>query len=162
MQQLSLFTTPQQLNNKKKRRVIPMLDAVQVIKQLKGRRVEVYFNLHKHVFSLRCAKTKLVLAHCNDWFVLQDVKFKVSEAGRQRVLREKKKNVHAYVQGTIGNLHVEASSSHTVTYNPYRFESFVASPRNTFKPWKPIFDAPAALMIMHDSKPQTIAYDDWR
>ena len=96
--------------------------------------------------------------------IAHDVKFKVSDAGRKRVLREKKKNVHAYVQGTIGNLHTAQSSAYNVTYNPYKYESFVASSRNAYNILAPtpIFNAPSVLMILIDSKPQTIAYDDAR
>ncbi len=35
---------------------------------------------------------------------LEDVEFKVSEAGRQRLLREKRKNVHAFAIGTVAFL----------------------------------------------------------
>jgi hypothetical protein len=149
----------------KTKRVIPMLDAKQVREQLMGHRVDVYFNLHKHVFSLRCVKTKLVLAHCNDWFVMHDVKFKVSEAGRQRVIAEKRKNVHAFVQGTIGDLRVTQTSSYDVTYNPYKYASFVASHTaayNILAP-SPIHAAPAVLMMLDvNNKPRTVAYDDAR
>ena len=61
-----------------------------------------YFNLRTAEFSVR-HKGK-VRAHADRLLVLpgdaQDtVKFQVSEPGRQRVLREKRKNVHSYVVG---------------------------------------------------------------
>ena len=40
-----------------------------------------------------------VLEH-NTEFFLKDVEFKVSQAGRNRVLKEQRKNVHAFVCGT--------------------------------------------------------------
>lgn len=59
---------------------------------------------------------------------LKDVQFKVSEAGRQRVIREKKKNVHA---GVVGQWDDELCSDTIfntgtpVTYNPYKYTGFV-------------------------------------
>lgn len=92
-------------------------------------KVFVYFNLHKKVFSIKALsgpnKGK-VIAH-SDCVELSDVTFKVSEAGRQRVLRERSKNVHAgvvgYLQGfdtSLLELQLEQ-----VTYNPYKYSSFV-------------------------------------
>jgi len=59
--------------------------------------------------------------------MLGDVRPKVSRAGRERVLREGRKNVHA---GLVGNLiHNEFSPFHGVkiTYNPHKYDSFVFS-----------------------------------
>ena len=59
--------------------------------------------------------------------VLRDCKFLVNENGRQRVLRNKKKDVHAYVEGQIisreGLSLLPASDE--VRYNPFRNETFV-------------------------------------
>lgn len=66
-------------------------------------RVMVYFNLHKRCFSIKAlegADKGRVVAHARA-VSLTDVTFKVSEAGRQRVIREKAKNVHA---GAVGSL----------------------------------------------------------
>lgn len=89
-----------------------------------------YFNLHKKVFSLKSHKTKLVEHHASI-VRLDDCVFKVSEAGRQRVLKEKRKNVHAGVQGELRardfKVSVEAleESFVEITYNPYKYDSFV-------------------------------------
>ena len=59
---------------------------------------------------------------------LADGVLKVSQAGRQRVLNEKRKNVHAGCQGEIVTLdksQVQARQWVEVTYNPYKYESFV-------------------------------------
>ena len=64
-------------------------------------KVFIYFNLHRKCFSVKAlegAKKGRVVAHVNDAIVYNPT-FKVSEAGRQRVLRERKKNVHAGVVG---------------------------------------------------------------
>ena len=87
-------------------------------------KVFVYRNLHKNCFSVKCVKTGLVIAHVDE-IVLENVTFKVSQAGRQRVLREKRKNVHAGVQGTWVKNETAVSLKHSVTYNPYKYDSFV-------------------------------------
>lgn len=93
-------------------------------------RVFVYFNLHKRLFSVRAAEGEnrgKVIAHSPTVYLANAV-FKVSEAGRQRVLREKRKNVHAGVQGVLLGLSDEKDTSGVpVTYNPYRFNTFVFS-----------------------------------
>lgn len=97
-----------------------------------GELVYVYFNLHKHCFSVKSMKTGLVVAHTND-ITLSLATFKVSEAGRLRVLREKRKNVHAGVIGFYQKDHaLSIYFSHQATYNPYFYESFVE--RSTKKP----------------------------
>lgn len=72
-----------------------------------------------------------VIAH-RDNVLLFHTTFKVSQAGRERVLREKRKNVHAGVCGNwfdSGNDDVTLSSvkerGELVTYNPYKYTSFV-------------------------------------
>ena len=54
---------------------------------------------------------------------------KVSEAGRQRVLRDGRKNVHAGVVGYLSHASDKALSvpaaSEQVTYNPYLYSTFV-------------------------------------
>ena len=89
-------------------------------KQLVGKKVKVYFNLHKKVLSVM-EKGK-VIAHVPE-ITLRDVKFKVSEAGRQRVLREQRKNVHAGLVGIVTEENFPEGDR--VTYNPYLYDSFV-------------------------------------
>ena len=97
-------------------------------------KVFVYYNLRKKVFSVKALegeKKGLVIAHVKR-ISLEDVEFKVSEAGRQRVLREQRKNVHAGAKGTWV---VGANGPHSltaVTYNPYRYSTFVV--KDTEKP----------------------------
>jgi hypothetical protein len=97
-------------------------------------RVFVYFNLHKKCFSIKALegdRKGRVVAHSTT-VLLEGCKFKVSEAGRQRVLREKRKNVHAGVSGTWINAdRVESCYEflsmvgRQVSYNPYKYDSFV-------------------------------------
>lgn len=95
----------------------------------KGREVKdgcsskVYYNLHKHTFSVQ--QCGLVVLH-SDTVVLSDVEFTVRESGRQRVLMEKRKNVHAFVTGFLSLEPVYLPSGYReATYNPYLYDSFV-------------------------------------
>ena len=88
-------------------------------------RVFVYFNLHRKLWSVKALSGPMrgrVVAH-RDALALSDCTFKVSEAGRQRVLREQRKNVHA---GVIGYLSDATPAPHAtpVSYNPYKGPTF--------------------------------------
>ena len=90
-------------------------------------KVFVYFNLHKKVFSVKALEGEhkgRVVAHRRE-LSLRYVEFKVSEAGRQRVLREKRKNVHAGVVGYWDDTNHSVDNEIEVTYNPYKYDSFV-------------------------------------
>lgn len=109
----------------------------------KDTQVEVYRNLHNGRWSVRGNKTKLVLGHA-DKVLLYDVEFVVGEKGRRRVLREGRKNVHAYARGYLCNWVgdsyknrgmpptlntrfpslMEQISLLEVCYNPYKFGHF--------------------------------------
>ncbi len=60
----------------------------------------VYRNLHKSCWSLKNTKTGRVDFHASQVF-LKGCAFKVSEAGRQRVIKTGRKNVHAGVTGYL-------------------------------------------------------------
>lgn len=88
--------------------------------------VYVYRNVTRKCWSVRC--NGKVIDHAHE-LLLYDVKFKVSEAGRQRVLREKKKNVHAGAEGVFATLTPATRSmmqfGEAVKYNPYITDSFM-------------------------------------
>lgn len=89
-------------------------------------KVFVYFNLHKKLWSVRAMEGEQrgrVIAHCDEIW-LANAQTKVSEAGRQRVLRERRKNVHAGIVGEWCEAH-ENFVGRSITYDPYRFSSFV-------------------------------------
>lgn len=93
-----------------------------------GRKVRVYRNLHTGTYSVqeRQRSSWIVVAHC-DRATLRDAEFRVSEAGRQRVLRERRKNVHAYVYGITARAPSwfdMLKYTDNVAYNPYRGASF--------------------------------------
>lgn len=84
--------------------------------------VEVYYNLHKKCLSVR-HRGKVVLH--TPAITLGNAKFVVREGGRQRVLQEGKKNVHAFVKGSVFFEPIELELSRNATYNPYKFSTFV-------------------------------------
>ena len=88
----------------------------------KTKRVYVYFNLHRQCFSIR--QGTRVVKHANR-VCLKDVKYLVQPAGRKKVLKEKKKNVHAGLSGYYVKSVPVPVVSFDVTYNPYKYETFV-------------------------------------
>jgi len=91
--------------------------------------VQVYKNLHKNCWSIK--QGGKVVAH-TDYICLRNCKFIVSEKGRQRVLKEKRKNVHATIRGFIqraSNIEDIGSGWETVSYNPYLSSGFKTKDR---------------------------------
>ena len=93
---------------------------------LLGERVEVYWNLHKDCYSVRALSGPdkgRVVAH-TDSVELCDVTFAVQLGGRNRVLSERRKNVHAFMRGKV-TIGLPDARYQVVTYNPYKYETFV-------------------------------------
>ena len=108
-----------------------------------GDKIEVYRNLHKNCFSVRHKGKVVGYLHDNEQLALTNVKFVVQPAGRAKVLRENKKNVHAFVRGEYvgfennltNNLYFgkfEDLDFYAVSYNPYKSDKFVG--KETGKP----------------------------
>ena len=98
------------------------------IKTMKNLKVYVYYNLHTHKWSIKALEGKnkgRVIAHV-DAVQLRDAKGKVSEAGRQRVIQEQRKNVHAGIEGHIVSFDEMLPLGYSVTYNPYKYSTFVS------------------------------------
>lgn len=99
-------------------------------KALDNKRVRVYKNLHLDCWSIKSVEGEdkgKVIAY-SDEVTMQGVEFIVSVAGRKRVLREKKKNVHAYVDGRIRKpleLPTYTDDFFGLRYNPYESGGFV-------------------------------------
>jgi len=91
------------------------------------KQIRVYYNLHKKLFSVqeKVNGSWKVVEHTNEIFI-RNATFKVSEAGRQRVLKKKKKNVHAFIIGErfpfIPKSFVYRDE---VSYNPYKGPNFM-------------------------------------
>jgi len=82
-------------------------------------KLRCYYNLHKHCLSVQHMTPKgwRVKEHVKEIY-LKNVTFKVYEAGRQRVLKEKRKGVHAYVIGEeYGSIKMKGYTK--IRYNPY-------------------------------------------
>jgi len=94
-------------------------------------KAKVYRNLHKKCFSVVDLATGRVAAHQLQ-VVLKDASFRVSEAGRQRVLRTRNKNVHAYVRGELlkTNFNFPDCEPREAWYNPYKVKTFVDKETN--------------------------------
>ena len=89
--------------------------------------VRVYRNLHKKCLSVQAKVNGAwrVIRHV-DTITLTDVTFKVSQAGRERVLRERAKNVHAFVTGVCTGIELIPDHATRVSYNPYKAGTFMA------------------------------------
>lgn len=91
--------------------------------------VDVYWNLHKGGWSVRSRLTGRVMMVV-DSVALRDVRFVVQPAGRERVRREGKKNVHAFARGrliTCDDIDWLMWPVAKAIYNPYRYDEFVNS-----------------------------------
>ena len=101
-------------------------------------RVFVYYNLHRHLWSVKALegpeKGRVIARY--DSLVLRDATPRVSQAGRERVIREGRKNVHAGLVGTLVASGASVASNtvaglplhgdrRAITYNPYKYSSFV-------------------------------------
>ena len=120
-------------------------------KEYIGKRVMVYYNLHKHTFSVTY-KSKVIL-HA-DFVKLGDVEFRVRPGGKDRVRAEKSKNVHAFVIGDLLDYCEHPckeipsqTSDNIITYKPYKHDSFVYK-----KGGEPIYSAKEVDMINSTNK----------
>ena len=92
-------------------------------------RVEVYRNLHKQLWSVRALEGPhrgRVIARCAE-LVIHGPTFHVQPAGREKVRKTRRKNVHAFVRGELDESITPCLpvAGHPVTYNPYRHDTFV-------------------------------------
>ena len=122
-------------------------------------RVFVYYNLHKHVWSIKALEGPnkgRVIAH-SETVWLKNCKLKVSKKGRERVLKERRKNVHAGVVGELVSQHSAMNLGGIggcyITYNPYKYESFVDCIKH-----EPMYQADIVTMTAFD-KPMVMAYN---
>ena len=110
-----------------------------------NRRVYVYFNLHKKVWSVR--QDGRIAEHTNH-IMLRDARFLVGQAGRKKVLEEKRKNVHAGISGYIVDRVPNVPDfCTTVSYNPYKNETFI-----NYATERSILWAPHAVLECRDGK----------
>lgn len=96
----------------------------------KGRRlkpaapVEAYRNLTRSGVWYSLRQGGLVVAHAQT-VLLMDVEFVVNDLGRQRVLKTGRRNVHAYVRGTIRYAErFRDTCKYKAGYNPHKNTHF--------------------------------------
>lgn len=117
------------------------------------RKVRMYWNLHKKIWSVQDCKTGRVTDHVPA-LTLADAKFVVRKAGQERVRREGKKNVHAFAVGHISlNNGTAVFGGRKVSYNPYKNDTFVCIDTG-----EPVTDAYAiTLATSFEGKPVVYA-----
>ena len=101
----------------------PRFDTSEQVAAAVGGRVRVYRNIARDSYSVMAMEgpdNGRVVAWAKEVF-LDDVKFVVRESGRQRVLNERRKNVHAFVDGKLTSDQPVWDIDETVRvrYNPY-------------------------------------------
>ena len=134
------------------------------------KKVKVYFNLHKKLFSVVSLEGEdkgLVIGHARK-IDLVDCKLVVQPGGNKRVRKEMKKNVHAYIAGFLAagedmERAKKDSMKSTVTYNPYRHKSFMMfwdyGLAGTFAECFPIVQAKAcSFSLSSTGKPEVFAF----
>ena len=97
-------------------------------------KVKLYRNLHKKGVVYSVQHKGKVIAYTSD-VILRDVKFVVRKKGQEKVRASKRKNVHAFITGTmtteLGMLHTVclwfSNAGDTAYYNPYTCDTFVNS-----------------------------------
>ena len=88
-----------------------------------GKKTYIYWNLHKLTFSIM--QNQKVVGHSNQLY-LSDVEFRVRERGRQKVLKDRVENVHAFV--------VIARALQDTRWNPVSHASMVGLTNHQGKP----------------------------
>ena len=88
--------------------------------------------------------------------MLRDARFLVGQAGRKKVLEEKRKNVHAGISGYIVDRVPNVPDfCTTVSYNPYKNETFI-----NFATERAILWAPHVVMEVRNEKTNVEAIFD--
>ena len=80
-----------------------------------GTLIKVYWNLRKHLFSI--AINGKIVEHLDSLY-LRNAKFVVSKSGRDRVRKQNRKNVHAYIIGIFSSK-PRGDESTLVKYDPF-------------------------------------------
>jgi len=140
---------------------------------------DVYRNLHKDLYSVRILEGPSkgrVVAHCSR-IMVENAEFVVSERGRQRVIEERRKNVHAFIRGRVVAMSGKATAAgraaglglktapfasarsmklrakgEDVTYNPFKGPTF--HKRST---GQPVVSCNRAFAMIRSGKARVIA-----
>lgn len=96
------------------------------------KKVQVYWNLHRDIWSIRSKWNGRVLIY-SPGLIMSDIVFRVREGGRKKVCHTGQKNVHAFAEGYVTELlslpeFLSSLSPETlksrISYNPYKSSSF--------------------------------------
>ena len=93
-----------------------------------GDKVKVYRNLHNGAFSIKVGK--YIVAHAPTVHVKNAV-MQVDEKKRQSVIKNKVKEVHAYITGYFSLDCFNKDSAREMYYNPYKVAYFTDSETET-------------------------------
>lgn len=85
-------------------------------------RVKVYWNVRGRTFSVVDLATGRVCGRTTSDLMLKDCKLTVGAKGRERVRKERRKNVHAFIYGTLVTPNPPDGEWRGVGYNPYKNE----------------------------------------
>ena len=89
-------------------------------------RVAIYKNLHKNCLSIQSREREnygKIIGYCKSIF-LKRPKFVVREKGRLKVIKESRKNVHAFIVGECPNLKLWSWQNRDITMNGVTFTIF--------------------------------------
>ena len=127
----------------------------------------VYRNLTKCCWSIKNLSTRRVQSHADHLVVFYPT-FKVSQKGRERVVREKKKYVHAGVCGLVETSswlldyivpHNYATTWVEVKYNPYVNTNFVFADGTEVKKVKYAYLDTRGKCFVCEMKPEDMALE---
>lgn len=99
----------------------------------KGLTTRIYRNLQTGTMSIqqKVDKSWLVVGHLTN-AAIEYPKFHISQAGKARVIRDKRKNVHAWAEGRLVGISADSSNLQEVYYCPYNTDQFLW--KNTREP----------------------------
>jgi len=81
-----------------------------------SKKVDVYRCLNRSGFVFSIRQNGLVIAHTEN-VTIENVTFIINLAGKNKVIKDKQKNVHAFLRGFVSNL--DTSLTTILKYNPY-------------------------------------------
>lgn len=117
-------------------------------------KVDIYFNLHKKVFSVKCRSRGIVIAHARTVLCADHCDFVVRPAGNVDAVESGVKNVHAFVRAPnadiwsdfrpgLAKVAAENALFQRVSYNSQKGPHFYRVGSG-----KPIHGAPAGVLMV--------------
>lgn len=101
---------------------------------------QVYWNRHKSIWSVRI--NGHVIFHANE-LMLTNCKFRVGKKGREKCIRDRVRNVHAYATGdlTMDVRKFPIDKTVDIWYNPYLSDTFMVGTNPIYECQYAIFDS---------------------